>query len=111
MTVSYAIVSPLRLFGGMNKSIPTDRLCRYRIFPSKLKSDIKKQPVNAKYTQCHCIVSELSCKPWPCIFDIINLGPLFEKTRLRTVTFPMYFLILAFFIMAFNHQSIIVMHL
>ena len=35
------IVSPIRLSGGMNKSIPPDGINRYRVSPLKLKLDIK----------------------------------------------------------------------
>jgi len=39
--VSRDIVSPIRLFGGMNNSIPPDGSSRYRVSPLKLKLDIK----------------------------------------------------------------------
>ena len=37
MLVSRDIVSPIRLSGGMNKSIPPEEINRYRVSPLKLK--------------------------------------------------------------------------
>src|SRR6218665_980592 len=58
---------PMRLSGGMNKSIPPDGINRYRVSPLKLKLDIK-QNVNDKHLQC--IVSGRSCGASPYILYI-----------------------------------------
>ena len=38
---SVILYPPIRLFGGMNKSIPPDGINRYRVAPLKVKLDIK----------------------------------------------------------------------
>src|SRR6218665_2530471 len=61
---------PIRLSGGMNKSIHPDGINRYRVSPLKLKIRHKTQNVNAKHLRCQCIISGRSCEPSPHIFDI-----------------------------------------
>src|SRR6218665_4054559 len=101
MPVSRDIVSPIRLSGGMNKSMPPDGIDRYRVSPLKIKLDIKRKMLMLKHLQCLCIVSGRSCGPSPYIFGtyIFFSGPQFEKNWLRklgTIALPVYFMILNF---------------
>jgi len=67
--VSRDIVSPGRLSEEMNKSIPPDGINRYRVYPLKLKVDIKHKMLMLNIS-VSCIVLGCSCGPPPYIFDI-----------------------------------------
>ena len=89
---------PIRLSGEMNKSIPPDRMNRYRVSPLKLH---KTQNINAKHLQCQCIVSGCSCGPLPYIFEIYLFffsGPAWKNwiRKLRTIALHVYFRVLNF---------------
>jgi len=82
----------------MNKSISPDGINLYIVSPLKTKIRHKTQNVNDKHLQCQCIVSGRSCGPSPYIFDIYLFfsRSQFEKTKLRTIALPVYFMVLNF---------------
>src|SRR6218665_217977 len=65
-------------------------------YPLKTKIRHKTQNVNAKHSQCQCIISGRSCGPSPCIFDVISFfsGPQFEKTGFKNLEQSPYLCIL-----------------
>src|SRR6218665_2191116 len=78
---------------------------RYRVSILKLKSDIKvkTQNVNAKHSQCQCIVSGRSCGHSPYIFHIYLFfsGPQFEKTGFKNFEQSLYLCI--FMVLNFDY--------
>src|SRR6218665_3678530 len=61
MVVSRDILSPMRLSGGLNKSIPRMESTKIE-YSLKLKLNIKNN-INAKHFQCQCIISGRSYGP------------------------------------------------
>src|SRR6218665_2041934 len=95
MVVSRDILSPMRLSGGLNKSIPRMESTKIE-YPLKLKLDIKHN-VNAKHLQCQCIVSGPSYGPSPyrlilslILYIFFLSGPQFKKTGLENLEQSLY---------------------
>src|SRR6218665_1231326 len=83
--VSRHIVSPMRLSGGVNKSIPQMESTGIEYSPLKLKLDIKHKMLMLNTLQCQYIVSGCCCGPIRHIYAGVRMK---QTPRLKFLPSP-----------------------